>query len=586
MLQIKGGKFFLNGEEFKLYSGAIHYFRTVPEYWQDRLAKLKAAGFNTVETYVAWNAHEKEPGKYDFSGILDIERFIETATELGLYVIVRPGPYICAEWEFGGLPAWLLKDPQMRVRCMYKPYLDAVSRWYKKLLAKITPYQTTNGGNVIAMQVENEYGSYGNDRAYMMWVENLMKDCGVNVLLFTSDGPDDFMLSGGTLPHIFKTINFGLNINVNGKFKHLRKFGETGPAVCMEFWNGWFDHWGKKRQTRSPRIVARCVKGFLNAGAHFNMYMFHGGTNFGYWSGANFDGKYWPTVTSYDYDALLTEWGGYTKKYHLVRKAMLGAQGVKPEAAELPPEPKLQALGKVKLERAASFFDNIDALSGYTGEEVTAESMEKYGQNYGFIMYEHVMHGMYANAVLSLDGLADIGYVYVNGKYKGMCVRTRNQSINVGELKDGDVLRVLVEGMGRVNYGPQLHDRKGVKRIRLHNQITSHFKVTCVPWDNFWGNEKVQFTTNKTAAGTNKNPVILEGSFEAKSRDDTFLHLPGFTKGMVWINGFAVGRYWNIGPQKSLYVPGTILKDVNKIMILETVAAGCEVEFKAAHKLC
>ena len=584
MLIVKEDKFYLNGEEFRLFSGAIHYFRTVPEHWEDRLKKLKACGFNTVETYVPWNWHEPEPGQFNFEGILDVERFIQTATEIGLYVIFRPGPYICAEWEFGGLPAWLLRDKDMRVRCMYRPYLDAVEKWYKKLLPLVTKYQISNGGNIIAMQVENEYGSYSNDKEYLLWVEKLMKDCGVDVLLFTSDGPSDLWLSGGTLPHIYKTANFGSFPSI--QFKPMPRFGETGPLTCMEFWLGWFDHWGKKHITRRPKSVSNSIRTMLNMGANFNLYMFHGGTNFGYWSGANDDfdtKKYWPTVTSYDYDALLTEWGGYTKKYHKVRAEMQKYLG-KP-LPELPAEQKSQALGQVNLTEYAGFFDNLDALTTVKTTCVNAQTMENYGQNYGFIMYEHTVNGKYPSALLSLEKLADIGYVFVNGDYKGMCVRSRNESIKIGDLKTGDKVTVLVEGMGRINYGMCLHDRKGVERIVLGKmQMLVNFDVSTVAWDNICNNGKINFTGTKPA----NPPIIYKGKFNAASRADTFLHLPGFTKGMVWINGFAVGRYWNIGPQRSLYVPGPLLNQgENQIMILELGCApsSSAVEFKDYHTL-
>lgn len=253
MLTYKGKDFYLDGEKLKIYSGAIHYFRTVPEYWEDRLLKLKAAGFNTVETYTCWNLHEKKPGEFDFDGILDIVKFIETAKKVGLYAIVRPGPYICAEWDFGGLPAWLLKDRNMRVRCMYKPYLDAVSNYYHELLPRLLPLCHENGGNIIAMQVENEYGSYGNDKEYLKFIAELMRDCGVKELLFTSDGPQDDMLSGGTLPDILKVANFGSRASAS--FRKLKEYqGFKAPSMCGEFWNGWFDHFGEKSTITELRL--------------------------------------------------------------------------------------------------------------------------------------------------------------------------------------------------------------------------------------------------------------------------------------------------------------------------------------------
>lgn len=335
MLTIKDGEFKMDGESFRIYSGSMHYFRIMPEYWEDRLRKLKAAGFNTVETYVCWNMHEPRKGEFDFTGRFDIRRFIKTAQEVGLYAIVRPGPYICAEWDFGGLPTWLLKDRNMRLRCAYPDYLQHVSDFYHRLFEEIGDLQQSEGGNIIAMQIENEYGSYGNDKEYLRYIERLMLDCGTKVMLFTSDGDDNSMLSGGTLPDVFKTLNFGSR--ASEIFNAMDRFHENTPKMCTEFWCGWFDHWGEEHHTRGSDSVAGEIKDFLDIDASFNFYMFHGGTNFGFTAGANCYEEYQPTVTSYDYCALLTEWGDYTPAYYAVRELLLKAQNL-PET-ELPASP-------------------------------------------------------------------------------------------------------------------------------------------------------------------------------------------------------------------------------------------------------
>lgn len=261
MLTIKDGEFKMDGKSFRIYSGSMHYFRIMPEYWEDRLRKLKAAGFNTVETYVCWNMHEPRKGEFDFTGRFDIRRFIKTAQEVGLYAIVRPGPYICAEWDFGGLPAWLLKDRNMRLRCAYPEYLQHVSDFYHRLFEEIGDLQQSEGGNIIAMQIENEYGSYGNDKEYLRYIEKLMLDCGTKVMLFTSDGDDNSMLSGGTLPDVFKTLNFGSR--ASEIFNAMDRFRENTPKMCTEFWCGWFDHWGEEHHTRGSDSVAGEIKDFL-----------------------------------------------------------------------------------------------------------------------------------------------------------------------------------------------------------------------------------------------------------------------------------------------------------------------------------
>lgn len=556
MLEIKGKEFFLDGKKFNIYAGAIHYFRTLPEYWEDRLLKLKKAGFNTVETYMCWNLHEPKKGEFDFSGMLDVVRFLKTAQDLGLYAIVRPGPYICAEWDFGGLPAWLLADDSMRVRCCYEPYLQHVTDFYKKIAELLVPMQITHGGNIIAMQVENEYGSYGNDKEYLSFIEKLMQDCGFDVQYFTSDGTQASMLTGGTLPHIFKVANFGSG--VSGNFKKINEIQPDAPFMCGEFWNGWFDHWGEVHHSRPAATVIPELKAMLSSDANFSFYMFHGGTNFGFYSGANHIGKYQPTVTSYDDDALLNEWGGYTKKYHDVRKVLLAHQGLPKE--ELPAELKHQNIGKVTLTEKTPFIKNIENL-GEKHSYIMPDYMEKFGQNFGFILYRHELKGRYQAQKLFFDGLHDRAYVFLDGKYVGKAYRNdRNPSVSLPAIENGALIEVLVEGMGRVNYGPELLDRKGVRQIRMDNQLLSHWEIYTLPLTNV---DKIKFDN---ADGL---PAFLKGTFKTESKADCFVHLKGFTKGYVFINGFNLGRYWKIGPQQSIYLPGVLLKEENEIIVLE-----------------
>lgn len=556
----KGKDFFLKGEKFNIYAGAIHYFRTLPEYWEDRLLKLKLAGFNTVETYVCWNLHEPKKGEFDFSGMLDIERFLDIAQYLGLNAIVRPGPYICAEWDFGGLPSWLLKDKNMRIRCMDPRYTDHVRDFYKELFSRLYSHQVTQGGNIIAMQVENEYGSYGNDKEYLAFIENLMKECGCEVMMFTSDGPENWMLSGGTLPHIFKVANFGSRSK--DAFRTMEKIQPDAPLMCGEFWNGWFDHWGEKHHSRSYRTVIPELKAMLSEDGNFSFYMFHGGTNFGFNSGANFDKTYQPTVTSYDDDALLTEWGGYTPKYHAVRKVLLQHRGLAP--AKLPPEPELQNIGEVKLIQSASLMQNLEALSTKY-ESAFPKTMEELDQFHGLILYRKKVKGYY-NQKLYLDGLGDRAYIFVDGDYKGLIYRNdEEQCINIGKIDGEAQIDVLVESMGRINYGVNIYDRKGVSQIRLGNQVMFGWEIFSIPLTNI---------SNFRYTGGTGYPLFKKGTFRTSSRADCFVHLDGFTKGYVFINGFNLGRYWDIGPQKSLYLPGVLLQDDNEITVLEL--EGCK----------
>lgn len=577
MFEIKDKKFLMDGKPINIYSGAMHYFRTFPEYWEDRLTKLKLAGFNTVETYVCWNLHEPKPGEFCFEGMLDIERFVKTAEKVGLYCIVRPGPYICAEWDFGGLPAWLLKDKNMQIRCNYPDYTACVERFYRELLSHLAPLQMTKGGNIIAMQVENEYGSYGNDKEYLAFIERLMRDCGIDCELFTSDSNWKNMLSGGSLPHIYKVLNFGSKAKT--AFNCLKDFPNDGPNMCGEFWCGWFDHWRDKHHTRNAADIAKEVKDFLDIDANFNFYMFHGGTNFGFTAGANFTPgcPYEPTVTSYDYCALLNEWGDYTPAYHEVRKLLCEKQGI--EMGELPPSPELQSIGKVKLTEGASLFENLDNI-GEKHRSAVPEGMEYYGQNFGMIYYETVLSGKYDMSPVSIKDVHDFGYVYFDGKQKAFIDRTKYTVPNKFSLKnlilkkspednsvmmkalDGDrKIGVLVDTMGRVNYGARMLDRKGISDIYIGNQRQMGFDVWTLPLDNL-ENLKYADTYDKN------EPVFLKGTFKTDSKADCFVHLDGFEKGYVFVNGFNLGRFWAVGPQKSLYLPGALLKEENEIIVL------------------
>lgn len=577
MLEINNKKFYMDSKPFDIYSGAIHYFRTVPEYWEDRLTKLKLAGFNTVETYVCWNLHEKKPGEFDFSGILDIEKYLEIAQKVGLYAIVRPGPYICAEWDFGGLPAWLLKDKNMQIRCMYPDYLKCVDRFYKELLPRLVPHLESHGGNIIAMQVENEYGSYGNDKDYLRYVEKLTRDCGIDCLLFTSDGNTNNMISGGSLPDIYKVLNFGSRSRT--AFNVLKGFENDGPNMCGEFWCGWFDHWRDKHHTRNSLEIVNEIKGFVDNGASFNMYMFHGGTNFGFTAGANQNQGhgYEPTVTSYDYCAMLTEWGDYTPAYHAVRKLLCEKQGI--ELTELPESPKLQNIGKVELTEAASLFENLDNI-GEKHHVPVPEGMEYFGQNFGLIYYETTLKGKYNASPMYVKNVHDFAEVYFDGEKKTSIDRTLYSVEGKTTLKDvifkkkkGESspflmpalsgerkIGVLVDTMGRVNYGENMLDRKGISDIYLGIQRLMNYDVWTLPLDNL---DKLKYSSSVKK----DEPVFLKGKFKADSKADCFVHLDGFNRGCVYINGFNLGRFWKVGPQKSLYIPGTLLKDENEIIV-------------------
>lgn len=565
ILTCKGTEFYLNGNPFRILSGTIHYFRVVPEYWEDRLKKLKACGFNTVETYTCWNLHEPKENEFHFEGILDLVRYIKTAQQLGLYVILRPGPYICAEWDMGGLPSWLLTCPNIRLRCHDEQFLAKVRRYYHKLFSLIRPYLGTNGGNIIAMQVENEYGSFGNDHRYMQDILQIYYDEGIDCLLFTSDGPTHFMLNGGTLPSLLAAVNFGSRPADN--FALLRKFAPNQPLFCCEYWNGWFDHWYEEHHMRGADDTAQVLREMLELGASVNLYMFHGGTNFGFYNGANYDGCLQPTVTSYDYNCPLSENGDMTPKYDAIRQTIFDCLGIR-DSTPVQNQPRC-AYGTVTLTDSVRMFDQLDRLSHKVSSSYL-QTMEQLGQDFGFVLYRTVLSGPFERGELVIDGLHDRALIYVNGRLAGIKERTgkRNDPVFL-ELGSGETARldILVENLGRINYGPKLLDEKGILRaVRIGQQ--QHFGWDMYPIDcKDLSGLDFDCINNPEADG----PVFLRGTFSAEKSMDTFVRLDGFEKGNVFINGFNLGRYFNsAGPQKTLYLPGPLLKQgENELIVLE-----------------
>jgi len=562
-LEVKNSKFLLDGEALQILSGAIHYFRVVPEYWEDRLLKLKACGFNTVETYIPWNMHEQEEGVFCFDGIADLERFITIAGELELHVIVRPSPYICAEWEFGGLPAWLLSNQDIRLRCMDEQYLRKVDAYYDILIPKLVPLLSTNGGPIIAVQVENEYGSYGNDTEYLLYLKNGLQERGIDVLLFTSDGPTDQMLQGGTIPGVLATVNFGSR--PEEEFAKFREYRPEEPLFCMEYWNGWFDHWLNPHHSRDGVDVSDVLDRMLNVGASVNFYMFHGGTNFGFYNGANYQEKYQSTTTSYDYDAPLSECGDVTEKYKAVRE-VLRKHGAR-VSEELPEPSRKKCYGAVDMKESAGLFSNLDQLSDSVKRRCP-EPMEKLGQNYGFILYRTRVSGPRKAQELHLQDVHDRAQVFIDGRWIGTIERWEPKPLLIDIPEQGVILDILVENMGRVNYGPRLKDPKGITEgVRLDNQFLFNWEIYPLPLDDL---TKLPFVQQPILPMTVEYPTFFKGELNIDDIADTFVSLDGWTKGVVWINGFNIGRYWEQGPQKTLYVPGPLLrKGLNEIIILE-----------------
>ena len=596
--------FYLNGKPFKVISGSFHYFRTVPEYWRDRLEKLKAMGCNTVETYIPWNLTEPKKGQFNFEGFCDIEKFIQTATELGLYIIIRPSPYICAEWEFGGLPAWLLKDRNMRLRVSYKPFLDAVEEYYNDLMPKIVKYQIDNGGNIILMQIENEYGYYANDHEYMKFMSNLMRRQGVTVPLITSDGPYHESYRGGYAKGAHPTGNFGSK--TAERFEVLKEYTEGGPLMCAEFWVGWFDHWGNGGHMKGNLVQStEDLDKMLELG-NVSIYMFEGGTNFGFMNGSNYYDELTPDVTSYDYDGILTEDGHITEKYKKYKEVISKYTDI-PEV-NFTTQIERKAYGELKCTDKVSLFSTVDDISTPVHLPYTV-NMEELDQSYGYILYRSRLHSEAGIAKLRLWETADRANVFVDekplitlydlelneenniplekylacsqpaqmlaGKFmmeKGLTPETAPSAIGEAGLSTGALLGlnekfdILVENMGRVNFGPRMEtQRKGINRcVQINGHMHNDWDIYTLPLDNI---DKVDFS-KEYKEGT---PAFYRFTFDVTGKGDTFLDFEGWGKGVAFINGFNLGRFWEIGPQKRLYIPAPLLKDgENEIVIFET----------------
>ncbi|MYX13090.1 beta-galactosidase [Streptomyces sp. SID8374] len=572
--------FRIDGKPVRLLSGALHYFRVHEEQWGHRLAMLAAMGLNCVETYVPWNLHEEREGTYRDVGALG--RFLDAVEEAGLWAIVRPGPYICAEWENGGLPVWVTGRFGRRVRTRDAGYRAVVERWFRELLPQVVERQVDRGGPVILVQAENEYGSYGSDAVYLEWLAGLLRECGVSVPLFTSDGPEDHMLTGGSVPGLLATANFGSG--ARGAFEVLRRHQPKGPLMCMEFWCGWFDHWGAEPVVRDAEQAAEALREILECGASVNVYMAHGGTNFAGWAGANRggpvqDGEFQPTVTSYDYDAPVDEYGRATEKFHLFRKVLAEyAEGPLPA---LPPEPKgLAGPVRVELDGWAGLGDVLETLGDPEGPESgVAPTFEELGVGRGLVRYRVAVPGPRIPYPLTAAGLRDRAVVYVDGVRAGVLTE---ESATLPEPVAGPAeVELWVESLGRVNYGPRLGEPKGITGGVLHERQYLHgVRARGLRLD--------AFEEAGAVAGVPFGPVppgaladrtgLFRGAFTVEATegvDHAGLRLPGWTRGFVWVNGFCLGRYWSAGPQETLYVPGPVLrKGVNEVWVLELEGAG------------
>jgi len=556
---IEGDHFVLDAKPFQIISGEIHYARIPREYWRDRLKKARAMGLNTVSTYVFWNAHEPKPGVYDFSGGLDVAAFVRTAQEEGLYVILRPGPYSCAEWDLGGFPAWLFAEPGITLRSTDEKFLTPADRWLKRLGQELARLQLARGGPILAVQVENEYGSFGSDKLYMRRIRDALLNAGfTDSLLFTADGGDE--LSAGTLPNIHAAINFGPGAG-QSEFAKLAKFRPDRPMFNSEYWDGWFDHWGEHHHVTDAAQQAKEVDWILSQGYSINLYMFHGGTSFGFMSGANWDHQtYEPDVTSYDYDSALSEWGTLTKKYAAFREVIAKHR----PGVEIPDPPAPLPIVEVpefELRESASLWSSL--LNPVAAEQ--PRNMESFGQSYGYILYRTKLKSK-GTGELVLPALRSYARVYVNSELVGVADRRLKQDRVKVQANAGDTLDILVEGTARINFSRELlTERQGIDgAVTLGGHELKGWQVFSLPMEDF---TSLKFSAKERVTG----PAFYRGHFDLNSTGDTFLDLRGWGKGAVWINGHPLGRFWNVGPQQTLYLPAPFLKKGANEVVVFTV---------------
>jgi beta-galactosidase len=598
---VSGQVFLRDGAPHQIISGAVHYFRIPRALWDDRLRRLLAMGANAVETYVAWNFHAPHAGTGpDFTGDADLGAFIDLAGELGLDVIVRPGPYICAEWDLGGFPSWLLTDDAAAgaLRTSDPAYLAHVNEWFDALIPIIAERQLTRGGPVIAVQAENEYGSYGNDAAYLRAMADGLRARGIDVLLFTSDGPEPLMLAGGTVPGLLATANFGSR--QAEAFAELARARPDQPGMCMEFWNGWFDHWGVEHHTRDAASAAAELAGMLADGRSVNFYMAHGGTNFGVWAGANcHDGedpaagpRFQPTITSYDYDAPIAEDGTLTAKFEAFRDVIAAHTGLTPPAP--PPAPARLAPRTVEVQASLDLGVVLDGVRAVSA--ATPRSFERLGIHHGVVRYTTTVPGPLPAAHLHLDGLGDLATVVVNSRPAGRLGRTQADP-TYGPAGDGlrieldqqvNTIEITVTSLGRVNFGRHLRDPKGLAAVRFSHQhlfgwTHAGLDLTRLP--------ELDWSAAEPTTAVGLTPVTGAGvhrtDLELTEVGDGYLALPGWREGYVFLNGFNLGRYWNAaGPQRTLYAPAPCWRvGSNELVVVEFTGAGDAIEIRQAPDL-
>ncbi|WP_334149395.1 glycoside hydrolase family 35 protein [Microbacterium sp.] len=561
-LSWRDGEIIREGAPHRILSGAIHYFRVHPDQWEDRLRRLAAMGANTVDTYIAWNFHERTEGDARFDGWRDIERFIRIAGEVGLDVFVRPSPYICAEWSNGGIPFWLSGRVDA-LRTSDPAFLAAVDAWYDRLIPLLVPLQAAHGGSIVAVQVENEYGSFGSDHAYLAHLRDGLRSRGIVEMLTTADGITADMIEHGSVPGAMTTFTFGTGV---ADAVELRREGEA--LMCSELWGGWFDHWGERHHVRSATSMGGTVGELLAQGGSVSLYMAHGGTNFGLWNGANHDDVLQPTVTSYDSDAPIGEDGTLNPKFHALRELFAPFHaGALPD---VPAVPRRQAAASAVLAPSRSLLELVRSLPAVGEQTPGPQTFERLGAEDGLVAYESPVV-FSAGTTLTIDGLHDRASVFLDDERLGTLDRDGETSLAMPESGGRGLLTIVVESLGRINYGPRTGEGKGIMGSVMIGRRFVHG----------WTHRIVPQTAPDAAPGMVSSDGVAVARIEVAEALDAWLAVPGGSKGMVWLNGFLLGRYWKVGPQETLYAPAPLWREGwNEVVVLETDALGSTVEIR------
>lgn len=573
--------FLLNGKPFVVKAAELHYPRIPRPYWEHRIKMCKALGMNTVCLYVFWNIHEQQEGKFDFTGNNDVAEFCRLAQRNGLYVIVRPGPYVCAEWEMGGLPWWLLKKKDIRLREPDPYFMERVKLFERKVGEQLASLTIQNGGPIIMVQVENEYGSYGENKAYVSAIRDIVRQSGFDkVTLFQCDWASNFEKNG--LEDLVWTMNFGTGADIDQQFRRLGELRPNAPQMCSEFWSGWFDKWGARHETRPAKAMVEGIDEMLSKGISFSLYMTHGGTSFGHWAGANSPG-FAPDVTSYDYDAPINEYGQATPKYWELRHTMEKYN----DGGKLPAPPKAPmpviTIPKFVLTEYAPLGNGM----GSSVQSRDIRSFEDMDMGWGIADYSTALPKIPVESMLTLNEPHDFAQVFVDGKYIGKIDRVKNEkTLMLPPVEKGVELCIRIEAMGRINFGRAIKDYKGItKEVTISTEMDGHeaswnlknWTIVPIP-DNYETAVKALSVGTETSKRTRQHANLLtkagyyRGHFTLRKPGDTFLNMEAFGKGQVYVNGHAIGRFWNIGPQQTLYLPGCWLKQGrNEVIVLDVV---------------